>query len=381
MKNNIYILIFVALISSCNSKPGYTPKVDDVIEINISNTEKDFDISKVANLSVLFLPTADSLLINEINRVHNTKEFVYLSDASAVYKFSYDGEFVDKIEKQGEGPGEYLNITDFQVDGNDNIWILCRNSKKMGLYSWDDELIRQIKLDVWVENIRFHNGSMLLYTGNEAENSNNCQIHFVDLQSGQHVADCKPIDKAQADYLFVKNKNLFHAGSGNALFFSQMFNDSIYSIEDKNIRAKYVCKWAEKNIPRELYDKKYANVMEFFQELHQYDYAYGLNFFLENKSNRWISYFMNHECYFSVISNDKSSQFTFSTFKAPDSLGDFVVNLSDTECFSQNDGSLIIPIDAMKVKDTYGKDGKMKDGGWEQVTEDSNPILLHIKPL
>ncbi|MGL5705611.1 MAG: 6-bladed beta-propeller [Tannerellaceae bacterium] len=58
---------------------------------------------------------------NHIYVVDNKKEFL---------KFSDDGVFISKIGNRGQGPGEYIQISDFTIDKNENVHLLDGNGSR-----------------------------------------------------------------------------------------------------------------------------------------------------------------------------------------------------------------------------------------------------------
>lgn len=56
---------------------------------------------------------------------------IYVVDDKKVFcKFSQDGAFISKIGNRGQGPGEYIQVTDFAIDKNDNVHLLDGNGSK-----------------------------------------------------------------------------------------------------------------------------------------------------------------------------------------------------------------------------------------------------------
>ena len=144
MKRLIECLLLLCLLSACKERSIIQPDDLSTVKVEVSGEIKQQPLSEISDYSLLFLPTADSLVIGEINRIRSVGDYVYLSDNSTIYKFSRLGDFVARISKHGAGNGEYLNITDFQIDGMGNVWILSRTMQALLLYSWDNSLLRKI---------------------------------------------------------------------------------------------------------------------------------------------------------------------------------------------------------------------------------------------
>lgn len=358
------------ILFACNVKKEKEKSVSQ-FQVELLSSPTVAKLSDIVKNTLVLLPTSDSLLINEINRIHSSTNHIYVSDVSSVYQFTRDGEFVKKLNKQGEGPNEYLNISDFFVDKGDNIWILSRTAKKLYQYSADNELLKSISLDVWAQNISPLGNDILLYTGNET-NSANMQLHLLDIATGTIKKSYKAIKEKQAEYLHVKGNNVFRKISDKECCFSQLFNDTIYNVASDSISVAHTFDWDGHNIPESFYDKGFSNIMEFFQEFHSNgQYAYGINFFSETDDEYWVSYYFQRQCFCSILSKKDGTQTIFTDFLI-DNLDDYPIKLSDVSTFVQNDGTIIIPIDAMNVKE-YLKERHVDS---QRIPDDSNPYLL-----
>ena len=115
MKRSILPLLFsVFLLPGCGNRTstGSLP----VLSVPCSSVSSDVQLEELATASVIRLPSSDSLLLNDILRIHADVHSIWLSDRSSVCCFSPDGELLRRLSRQGQGPGEYTGVTDFQVD-------------------------------------------------------------------------------------------------------------------------------------------------------------------------------------------------------------------------------------------------------------------------
>lgn len=369
--NKSVSLFLVLFLSFACKRPAENNGIVQKIEINPEEISDDICLSTIAKTSLVPLSTSDTVLVGEINHVHNTQTAIYVSDISSVFKFSTDGIFINRINRQGEGPEEYLNVSDFQIDENNDVWILCRNTHTLYLYSWDNILKKKLSVSLWVENIHLSGDKMYLYTGNEKSETDNNQLHILDIPSGTIVGNFKPVDDYQSKYLFVKAANLFSKGEKDTIaHFHQLFNDTVYQVTSSAVRPEYVFNWGGKNIPKTFYEKDYENIMDFFQHLHAAgSYAYGLNSFLESETSFWVTYFYQGECYCAAVPKKGSGSEVFNRFSVTGLPDDYKVNLSEVSIFSQDNGSFVIPLNAEDIAEPS-----------EQVVEDSNSVLLVVKP-
>lgn len=369
VRDILFLYAISILLYACNEGEN---KNDTILKLQIDPEVIDSPIrlSDVAETTVIPLLTSDTVLIGEISHVYTTDKQIYVSDISTVFQFSSQGEFVSRICRRGDAPDEYLNISDFQVTPEGDVWILCRNTRTLYLYSWDNRLKRKLPVDLWVENIRLSGNHMWLYTGNEKSDDKYTQLHFLDLTKGKVINHFKAANEHQAQYLFVKNANLFSCGENDTIGrFFQLFNDTVYRITPHTATPEYVCDWNGKNIPASFYERNYGNVMDFFQHLRPNDYAYGIHSFAESETTLGITYYYQGKCYCSIIPKDGvNTPVTFHQFRVSGPTGEYDMNLSEVSVFSQDNGEWVISMD---LPDSANPSNPAVD--------DSNPALLIVK--
>lgn len=175
MVKKLLFAISVMAFYGCHSGKNDSQEVCTKIHVETETTAEKVQLSEVASGSLIVLPTSDSLLLNEINRIYMKDNVVYLADPSSLYRFSESGECLGCISRQGNGPEEYNSISDFQIDG-EQAWIMSRDNKKIGRYSWNNRQTACINRNLWMENIYLSGDTMYVYTGNERGNDNSFHI-------------------------------------------------------------------------------------------------------------------------------------------------------------------------------------------------------------
>ena len=255
--------LLILTLAGCHPGKEKTQEKCQTLQIETETAAGSIRLSEVANSSLVVLPTSDSLLLSEINQIHLKKDFLYVADPSAVYKFSLSGECLGAIHRQGTGPEEYANVSDFQTDG-EHVWVLSRNTQCINSYSWDNSCTSRINLDLWMENICLTDSNTLyIYTGNDMSKDNLFQLHALSLSDSSSTHHFLPVDKAKAQYLFVKSKNIFQQ-NGSHTYFTQLFNDTVYNLNAAACTPAFVLDFSGKNIPSSFYNQPYEHIMEFF---------------------------------------------------------------------------------------------------------------------
>lgn len=382
MKKEILFLVSVLSFCGCYSGKETSQKVCTTLHVETEIPVEKVHLSEVASASLIILPTSDSLLLNDINRVYLKDNFVYIADPSSLYKFSVSGEYMGRISRQGNGPEEYSGISDFRIEG-DHAWILSRNNKKISNYSWSNREITNISRNLWMENIYLCDDTMYIYTGNDMGNDNSFQLHSLSLNSPEIMNHFHEVDKHKAEYLSIKSKNIFHKSEGNC-YFMQIFNDTVYNLTSKNCTPIFVLDFSNKNIPSSFYANDYENIMDFFQKLHKENrFAYGIDCFMNTENSYWVGYFYKGQYRMSIVPKQRNNnkQLCIGTLLL-DQLHNYPVNLTDVTLFVQDGNHIVIPLQPSDIME-YARVNLSKKEQQEitdklHYTNDQNPILLVI---
>ena len=120
----VLLLSFLMIISSCKQHTD-----DPLTTIHVDLDKEDSRIWGNIFTDVEIIPlelTSESILVN-IEKVlfQDGNYLIFDKDQSFVYKFNDEGEFLSKLDKVGNGPGEYQSIYDVIINPyNDNIELM-----------------------------------------------------------------------------------------------------------------------------------------------------------------------------------------------------------------------------------------------------------------
>lgn len=379
--NLLSVLMLSILLLGCGTdkkKNGFS-----TLEVSISGSRRNIILNDIASkIRYIPLETNDSLIIGEIVKVIKKDNYYFISDATALYKFDQNGKLAGYINKKGNGPDEYIGISDFQIDKEGGVWILGRNKKILNNYSWAGELLKQIHLKYWIQNFIFNDRFIYMYCGNEVEEGNDSKIHVWNIDTEEYVAKFLRIDKNQSNYLHILSQLCFIPRERDIYFF-QAFNDTIYKLSPEAIQPYAYINLDDKNIPASFYKQKYENIVEFFNALMNESYAYGIPYFYEYPSYYLLSFYYNRQQYMAILPKSENEEsFVSSHCRVGDDIlpNDFKMEFSDTQTFLQNDGSLIFILNPMQI-DEYAKNKNNKNIlRTLQITDsEQNPVLLDVE--
>ncbi len=176
MKKLLCFLVGMSFLVSCGGKQ---PKVDKVIEDGVEVVLNHLE-------PYHFIGQPSHLRLEEEVRIDFEKEEYaglglkepYFAEADAkgsiyvvefyqesefhIYKFNAAGEFIKKIGKRGQGPGELQMINDLVITKNGHIQVSDRSAGKIVEFDADGVLIREIKVPFNIqETLALENGYYL----------------------------------------------------------------------------------------------------------------------------------------------------------------------------------------------------------------------------
>lgn len=381
-KTNYWLIAF-CILAGCTSQKKEEQVQMKTLHVNLQKEPHAALVSKISSIvQIIPLSTDNENLIGEINKIIYENNFIYISDGMAIYKYSLEGELLSKLNKRGEGVGEYISITDFQVNTEDMVWILDRNSKSLNKYNWDNELKTIVPLNDRVNNFYVtHNDAVYLYIGNETDNGNVVRLKCLNLQTKNIIQEYLEIDSKKANYLHVRGGTHFHHENDSYYFF-ELFNDTVYSVSEKGIYPEYYIDFDNKNIPASLYDRGYENIMEFFQAVFSKSYPYGIPLFAKANDKCIFTYYYNQACYMYITDENSQTTQNFSSLREDKLLGGYPIHLADLPV-SVHKNKIILPALPSEIVE-YAKENLSEDQIYEILqkikykSEDQNPVILMI---
>lgn len=110
----ILMLLFVMCFTMCKPKP----QIDDTIFVNLDRPEKASLFDYFRSIELIPLETSPDILIAAITKIAVHQDNYYMLDPLQCIIFVFDkkGQFLFKIDKKGQGAGEYSFIQDFTIN-------------------------------------------------------------------------------------------------------------------------------------------------------------------------------------------------------------------------------------------------------------------------
>lgn len=311
---NKYISIFlIILLISCqtnndgNSRSLNSKNSEMVVNININNIAKPLKFSKIFD-SLYYVPIEIPKNIPEIAEIYKIKVFDkkigILDDFNAaLHIVDYSGNLINAFYADGsEGKGTFQDLEDFEILG-DTLFLYQRSTQVIHKYNIYSKIYYgNLPVNLLLIELNFFQDKFFVYADDDRfglsdQRSNKLQIfnksfdHLI-YSSIPYVPGRDEFDTPQRFYKYA-----------DRIYFSDIFNDTIYSFKGDDILAEYAINWGPYHIPKQLlftndqetiagkfFEQKYRGFKHFLmatEDWLSFWYRQGLdqNFFFYDKNS------------------------------------------------------------------------------------------------
>lgn len=144
----IYTLsFFIFCFNSCIKKEDN--KKNNIIYVNLAKVDKVSLWDIFSHIELIPLETNEQSLIKQVSKIIPYDDNYYVLDyrKSEILMFDSNGKYLHKISDRGEGPQEYANISDFEIDEvNNNLSVLAPVNYSMYEYDFKGNFLNKYKL-------------------------------------------------------------------------------------------------------------------------------------------------------------------------------------------------------------------------------------------
>lgn len=379
-----------------NSVPGTKKSlVKDIIEIDIDKVQiedKLFLSSIFSKAKVIVLETTPKSLIGRISKMVTSDSLLFLLDKTAkeLILFDKEGNFVRRVGQVGKGPGEFASISDFTVDlDNRMIYVLDQTTQRILQYDFGGHFVASIQLDgsrVRSFNLQYCKGVLYCDAFFAKHSEQNYLLRKIDFQTGIEQERLLNVRyNKNWEHLFFLGSEPFHSESFDVPKYIPLFSDTVFSIEQAQLKPYLVLK-SKDLITSDLLASLGGDPDETFLKLMRIQKYYGITVYCEfgdyivfecsfANSSPWVFY--NKETQTTRIVNGAFFDDLVYTgqgqFVRPEML------CSDVHGFYSCVPSRELPRFIQFIAEGAVSD---KMGNYEKLsslTSDSNPVLIYYE--
>jgi hypothetical protein len=366
-----FFLLVTLFISGCSSDERGMIKYDSkTIKASFSDTKEVLATDIIDSIQYVKLEDTKEPIGNiQKMLIDDNKIMLWDNSRKSIWVYTSEGKIIGQISRFGGGPEEYASIYNFSFTAPDKIHIIDGVSRAIKTYSTTGKFISQEKTEGYAcdyiesKNKKYsflysldkNNGQQYYFN---VRNTDNTNIGFFDYR--------KP-------FMFVKNGGDFILKSNDLLYLRQPYNDTIYSLNNNQLTAKYTFDFGKNSYPsKDIYNAK--NLQEVDKILSKKVYEGNASNVLISKKYITALYFQQkviHELYASTLIHNTQTNKTCTYYML--NRGEHEISLeypmaTDGEYFYFARNSFELPEQVIK---RY-KGGAMYD-------ENSNPTIIKYK--
>jgi hypothetical protein len=258
------IIVIVMFCVSCKERRQhiYIKNNNATYTINLDSVKIEESPLKVSvifkNVRMIILEDNEYAIIGEINGIQAFENYIFVIDklkAKKLFVFDGNGKYIRHIGNQGQGPSEYVSLSDFCINKEKREIYILDNLKKILIYDIDTGKHKQT-LNFELDESR---GAYIVYNNNKfymaivpyETNKNSNLLMELDIKTGEQK---QFLDADTYNCGWNRNSftpyNFFSAQLSDSPKFIPMFTNTVMSIEKDTIRPYltiYHKDWVQKS--------------------------------------------------------------------------------------------------------------------------------------
>ena len=249
-----YVAIVVWVILSCAC--GKQAQVPERVCVDVSAVGKASDF--FSDCRMLPLATTDSCIVSEVNKVVFAEDKVALLSQEQIFVFDTAGDFIGKINRRGNGAGEYMQVDDFCFR-KESILVLSRNQKAILEYTLTGKFVKKRSLPAAYNHFKLLDSSILILAS-ENNNDTGWNFSYYDWDENCIVANMGAF--GQNEYFLLGGFDAF-VGRGENVWVTYPFDYKIYALRDAALEPELSFSFNTKaSLPEERHNLSYLNLYE-----------------------------------------------------------------------------------------------------------------------
>lgn len=261
MKHLIYCVWFalltVTLSSGCKKQAIAESSSDYNIDVKQRSPASEFFDS----YSYVRLETNDDALLADVKGIRVTDSIICVLSRGQIHSFDHAGRHIGTVDRKGQGPQEYADISDFRLQGN-NIMVLAGRNNKIFEYDSEGNYVREIPLDNSYQSFEIYNDSLIcLASGNMGDRGFN--FVFINATDGSVISEFDKFDSREGFNLTGVHNIFLGRGSDGELLVSHPFDMTIYRLTESEMTPAFTLSFnTDDQLPAKYLEKSFMELSD-----------------------------------------------------------------------------------------------------------------------
>jgi hypothetical protein len=232
----------------CSTGKDANDKAATIYSLGIQEFFYDSTYFKACQL--IPLETNDNSLLHRITRIcsHDGKLFVFDERLSKVVVFDMQGRYLTHIHRIGQGPEEYISLSDICLDTTrKQILLLCDRPYKIMRFSYLGDFVGEKKLKDLYFNLAEDSGYIYCNQLEIGEGMSKHDYELMCMDSSYNVISKHLSLRAYIENIsFIEGRAL--TSTLNACYVRR-FDNTIYQLNGGALEKKYIVDFKDNNLP------------------------------------------------------------------------------------------------------------------------------------
>lgn len=230
---NIFLSLTCLLLCACSGKVAQRQAI--VIDLMDAKDSIPYSVF-VDSIETIPLETTDSCLIGGIQDivVTNDRFFVFDQKMQTIWAFDRQGRFINRIGKRGNGPGEYVRISQIEYDTKKQMIVLLIWNRLV-YYTPDGRYVKSEELPMGVNDFKLlPDGGLIL--SKIGETGDDAGVYYVD--STKHI--CRKLVSRKPNHRVPMNTYWELCSFEDTIcFMAPNFDNSVYHYYEDSCTLTY----------------------------------------------------------------------------------------------------------------------------------------------
>ena len=369
------IMLSFTCCTSSHTKPLNSQKGVLKCEVVELNDPLEIDqVNIIDTVRFLKLEDKENALFGHITKLRVYQDRIFILDkryALAVLIYDREGKHIKTLNSKGRGPGEYLYLSNMEIDyQNKHVIILDNFLSKIIFFDFDGNFVKEIISQAGAEKAACLKNNFTVHAKFAddywKDRSKNDRIQIIITDKNGEIIKKQFHHEESAD-LHIQLQDVIRGLPDTTVNYAPVLQDTIYSVwEDGTLHAKYALNYKNKVNENFKISGKHGDLM---REIIKGKNAY-LGFHIETERYLYCKLGIGWKCN-PVFYSKKSKKAIVISRERGNTQDLFEPLAGEGDCFY----GMILPSQIKKI----GYSNAVIDKHNLDVNEDSNPLLFYYK--